>query len=82
MKKISVLVLALLATSAFADTPEETAAKLLDPAKVADVAKDPKAAVAALLTAAIPTSAFSAAFASSLAASGLGDVAVSCALAA
>jgi len=42
MKKISVLVLALLASSAFAETPEQTATKLLDPAKVADVAKDPR----------------------------------------
>ena len=51
MKKISALILALVAQSAFAAgpaTPESTAAQLLDPAKVADVAKDPKAAVAAM----------------------------------
>ena len=48
MMKISALALALIATSAFAETPEETATKLLDPAKVATVAADPKAAVAAM----------------------------------
>jgi hypothetical protein len=42
--------LPLIAQSAFAQTvtPESTAAQLLDPAKVADIAKDPKAAVAAM----------------------------------
>jgi hypothetical protein len=50
MKKLSALILALIAQSAFAQTvtPESTAAQLLDPAKVADIAKDPKAAVAAM----------------------------------
>jgi hypothetical protein len=50
MKKLSALILALVAQSAFAAgaTPESTAAQLLDPAKAADVAKDPKAAVAAM----------------------------------
>ena len=50
MKKLSALVLALIAQVAFADqpTPEDTANQLLDPVKAAEVAKDPKAAVAAM----------------------------------